>query len=46
MPLTLPAGLSPTWHPARPGASVSESLDAGEEWIGGWDGVGLYEGYA
>ncbi len=45
----LPSGLSPTywrkWNPPRTGASVSESLEAGEEWIGGWDGVGLYEGY-
>ncbi|WVW83850.1 hypothetical protein I302_105872 [Kwoniella bestiolae CBS 10118] len=46
----LPSGLSPeywsTWRPIRKGASVSESVDKdlGEEWIGGWDGVGLYEG--
>jgi hypothetical protein len=42
----LPAGLSGTywrtWAP-RAGLSVNESLDNGEEWIGSWDGVGLYE---
>ncbi|WRT66306.1 uncharacterized protein IL334_003261 [Kwoniella shivajii] len=47
---SLPTGLSPdywaTWIASRPGASVSESVDrdVGEEWIGGWDGVGIYEG--
>ncbi|WVQ67732.1 uncharacterized protein L199_005936 [Kwoniella botswanensis] len=47
---SLPDGLSPeywsTWTPIRKGASVSESVDrnVGEEWIGGWDGIGLYEG--
>lgn len=49
MSVNLPSGLSPTywrsWHPSRSGLSVSESLDVDEEWIGGWDGVGLYEGY-
>jgi hypothetical protein len=25
--------------------SVNESLENGEEWIGQWDGVGLYEQY-
>ncbi|OCF60551.1 ESCRT-II complex subunit VPS36 [Kwoniella mangroviensis CBS 10435] len=46
----LPNGLSAeywsTWTPIRKGASVSESVDknVGEEWIGGWDGIGLYEG--
>ncbi|KAK8864340.1 hypothetical protein IAR55_001587 [Kwoniella newhampshirensis] len=46
----LPSGLSErwwsTWSPARKGASVMESLerDQGEEWIGSWDNVGLYEG--
>lgn len=41
----LPAGLSPvywsTWH--QSGSSVSESMDQGETWIGGWSNVGLYE---
>ncbi|WWC61839.1 uncharacterized protein I303_104424 [Kwoniella dejecticola CBS 10117] len=47
---SLPNGLSAdywsTWSPIRTGSSVSESVDknAGEEWIGSWDGVGLYEG--
>ncbi|WWC89383.1 uncharacterized protein L201_004306 [Kwoniella dendrophila CBS 6074] len=46
----LPEGISAdywsTWTPIRQGASVPESLDKdlGEEWIGGWDSVGLYEG--
>jgi hypothetical protein len=44
--MDLPTGLSPsfwrTWSPKR-GLSVNESLDNGEEWIGSWDGVGLYE---
>lgn len=44
----LPSGLSATywrtWAP-RNGLSVQESLDIGEEWIGSWDGVGLYEGW-
>jgi hypothetical protein len=44
----LPAGLSPSywrsWNP-RTGLSVNESLENGEEWIGQWDGVGLYEQY-
>ncbi|WVQ72554.1 hypothetical protein IAR50_002111 [Cryptococcus sp. DSM 104548] len=48
--MRLPPDLSPaywsTWSPIRPGASVLESVqrDQGEEWIGSWDGVGLYEG--
>ena len=41
----LPAGLSPaywsSWYQSGP--SVSESLDQGETWIGGWSNVGLYE---
>jgi len=44
----IPAGLSPSywrsWNP-RTGLSVNESLENGEEWIGQWDGVGLYEQY-
>ena len=48
MSTDLPSGLSSTfwhsWSPARLSASVPESLDPGEEWIGGWDNVGLYEG--
>ncbi|GMK58389.1 hypothetical protein CspeluHIS016_0504210 [Cutaneotrichosporon spelunceum] len=45
--MNLPPGLGAaywsTWElPA--GASVAESLGDGEAWIGGWDGVGLYEG--
>lgn len=43
----LPPGLGAaywsTWELPR-GASVAESLGEGEAWIGGWDGVGLYEG--
>lgn len=42
----LPQGLSSTywrsWVP-KTGLSVGESLDNGEEWIGSWDAVGLYE---
>jgi hypothetical protein len=44
----IPAGLSPSyWRPWNPrtGLSVNESLESGEEWIGQWDGVGLYEQY-
>ncbi|WVR06971.1 hypothetical protein IAU60_004008 [Kwoniella sp. DSM 27419] len=47
---TIPSHLSTTywstWHPIRHGASVIESLERseGEEWIGGWDAVGLYHG--
>jgi hypothetical protein len=44
----LPAGLSAAyWRSYAPktGLSVNESLDNGEEWIGQWDGVGLYEQY-
>ncbi|OCF36674.1 ESCRT-II complex subunit VPS36 [Kwoniella heveanensis BCC8398] len=35
-----------TWSPVRKGASVTESLERsdGEEWIGGWGDIGLYEG--
>jgi hypothetical protein len=48
VPMTLPAGLTPaywsTWQPPRSGINVSEALEAGETWIGGWDNVGLYEG--
>ncbi|WVF71527.1 hypothetical protein IAT40_006335 [Kwoniella sp. CBS 6097] len=46
----LPSNLSPiywsTWSPIRRGASVNESLERadGEEWIGGWNDIGLYEG--
>ncbi|BEJ01532.1 hypothetical protein CcaverHIS631_0602140 [Cutaneotrichosporon cavernicola] len=45
--MNLPPGLGAaywsTWElPA--GASIAESLGDGEAWIGGWDGVGLYEG--
>ncbi|WWC70241.1 uncharacterized protein I206_104191 [Kwoniella pini CBS 10737] len=46
----LPNGLSAdywsTWIPIRKGSSVSESVDkdVGEQWIGSWDGIGLYEG--
>ncbi|KAK4684902.1 ESCRT-II complex subunit VPS36, partial [Tremellales sp. Uapishka_1] len=44
----LPKGLSSAfwsiWYPCRQGASVVESLSDGEEWIGQWDSVGLYEG--
>lgn len=44
--MPLPQGLSTSywrsWAP-RVGLSVNESLDNGEEWIGSWDGVGLYE---
>ncbi|WWD17362.1 hypothetical protein CI109_101803 [Kwoniella shandongensis] len=46
----LPSGLSDrywsTWSPSRRGASVINSLerDLGEEWIGSWNDVGLYEG--
>lgn len=43
--MSLPAGLSSYWSPWVPsGPSVAESLGEGEAWIGGWDGVGLYEG--
>ncbi|ODO08108.1 hypothetical protein I350_03692 [Cryptococcus amylolentus CBS 6273] len=48
--MPLPPDLSPVywsaWTPVRPGASVLESVhrDQGEEWIGSWDNVGLYEG--
>ncbi|WVQ99330.1 hypothetical protein IAU59_006462 [Kwoniella sp. CBS 9459] len=47
---SIPSNLSPvywsTWSPVRRGASVTESLERsdGEEWIGGWNDVGLYEG--
>lgn len=48
MPLILSTGISATywrtWLPSRLGATVSESMEPGEEWIGGWDAVGLYEG--
>ena len=50
MTLKLPSGLSVhywrSWSHSTPGATISESLDEGEEWIGSCDGVGLYEGYA
>lgn len=43
----LPTGLSATywlpWYPSRRGAGIHDSLDPGEDWIGTWDGVGLYE---
>lgn len=47
--MTLPSPLSATywstWSPVRPSATVIESVqrDQGEEWIGSWDAVGLYE---
>ena len=44
----LPQGLSSSyWRSYAPktGLSVGESLDNGEEWIGSWDAVGLYEQY-
>jgi hypothetical protein len=44
----IPSGLSTAYWRSwslRNGLSVNESLDNGEEWIGSWDGVGLYEQY-
>ncbi|RSH87438.1 hypothetical protein EHS25_003348 [Saitozyma podzolica] len=43
--MSLPSGLSAQfWRPFYPGKRVSDSLEPGEEWIGSWDNVGLYEG--
>jgi hypothetical protein len=44
--MTLPAGLSPAFWSIwdAPAGPVPASLGEGEAWIGGWDGVGLYEG--
>jgi ESCRT-II complex subunit VPS36 len=43
--MSLPNGLSAQfWRPFFPGRRVSDSLELGEEWIGSWDNVGLYEG--
>jgi hypothetical protein len=43
----LPSGLSAaywrSWAPQH-GLTVHESLEVGEEWIGSWDSIGLYEG--
>lgn len=42
----IPVGLSASYwrsYSPRVGLSVNESLENGEEWIGQWDGVGLYE---
>jgi hypothetical protein len=43
----LPRGLAPTFWSIwsdNSTQSVAESMGEGEAWIGGWDGVGLYEG--
>ncbi|OWZ58960.1 ESCRT-II complex subunit VPS36 [Cryptococcus neoformans Tu259-1] len=45
LPSPLSAAYWSTWSPVRPSATVIESVqrDQGEEWIGSWDAVGLYE---
>lgn len=45
LPFPLSATYWSTWSPIRPSATVIESVqrDQGEEWIGSWDAVGLYE---
>lgn len=45
LPFPLSAAYWSTWSPVRPSATVIESVqrDQGEEWIGSWDAVGLYE---
>ncbi|KAL1408761.1 Vacuolar protein-sorting-associated protein 36 [Vanrija albida] len=48
MARAIPAGLNADYWSTfdlPPGAGVSEVLAEGEAWIGGWDGVGLYEGW-